>query len=88
MTEATFTVRPTVIVRAGLAEDTYYMLTLGEGDDKALMVFRAPEEAAKYQQQTGNHAPEQGFRIVTFAADELEVLLEAHGLGYVAIPEP
>jgi len=83
--EATFTLAPTVLVRAG---DTLDVVTVQDGDLEALIVFRVPDDAAGYQQGTPKHAPAEGFERVGMKRDAIAALLDTQGIAWVAMPEP
>lgn len=64
MTEQTFTVRPTVIVRLSEEEGTLGAVSVGAGEEEALIVFRGLEDARSYQEHTGKHTLEKGHKLV------------------------
>ena len=65
------------------------MVSVGKGGEKeAVTVFRGPEEARRFQQQTGRYTSEEGFVLIGVGIEALTAVLEAHGIGYVAMPEP
>ena len=64
------------------------MVTVGEGKDEALLVFRGPEDAWDYQRTTGKHTAEEGFMVLGLGDEALTAMLDKHGLSWVAMPEP
>ena len=72
MTEATrpgedsFILQPVILVRVVEDEEATEVqcATMGEGEEKALLVFRTGEEAARFQEATGKCTPEEGYSIV------------------------
>ncbi len=84
-----FVVWPTVIVRLDERKGTLGVVTTGKGSEQeALIVFRGPEEAQKYQEHVGKHTSAEGYRLASLDLEELEALLVVWGLGSVAMPEP
>ncbi len=81
-----FVLIPTVIVR--VEGNDFGVVTTGKGEDEALIVFRGPEDAHKYQEQTGKYAAEEGFKLIGMDEEALAALLETQGIGLVAMPEP
>lgn len=93
MTEQTATARgefllaPTVIVR--LEGGTFSVVTAGEGEEEALLVFRGPEDARAYQRTSGKHTTEEGFVVLGLVRDEaVAAMLDKHALSWVVMPEP
>ena len=82
--DVTFVVYPTVIVDSGTLE----VVTAGEGEDEALVVFRGPEDARRFQEHTGRHAPADGYKLIGMTHEAVASLLKRYGLRYVAMPEP
>lgn len=76
---------PTVLVRdlPGVRE----VVTAGEGEHEGLIVFRSPEDACAYQEQTGQHLATDGYKIVGKSREAIAATLEEYGLGYVHMPE-
>ncbi len=87
MTEETIRVSPTVLVWWRPEEDSYGVVTAGEGAEKALVVFRNAEDARAFQGQTGKHTPAQGIEPKRAGLEELAALLEDQGIAWVAVPE-
>jgi hypothetical protein len=81
-----FMLAPTVLVR--LEGDTFGVVTVGTGEDEALVVFRGPEDAWGYQRTTGKHTAEEGFMVLGLTDVALASMLDKHGLSWVAMPEP
>lgn len=86
MSTDTFILAPTVLVR--LEGDRLAVVTVGEGSDEALVLFRGPEDAWAYQRTTGKHTAEEGFRVIGLTDVSLAAMLDRHGLSQVAVPEP
>lgn len=86
MTEESFVLEPTVLLRS--EGDKLATVTAGKGEDEALMVFRTPEEAKKYQEHTGKHTPKEGFTRVQIGDEVLADLLSAYGIHNIVMPEP
>lgn len=87
MSESTFVLAPTVILRLD-AEGTLGVVTAGEGPKEALIVFRGPEDARGYQRTTGKHTEAEGFKLIGMGEEALVALLDKLGLSMVAMPEP
>jgi hypothetical protein len=85
----TFILEPVILMR--VTEEEVQAATIGEGEEQALMVFRAAEEAARFQEASGKCTAEEGYRIVGGRVDGGAQLianaLEKTGVGYVAMPE-
>ena len=87
MTEQPFAVTPTVIVRDREGDETFGFVTAFEGEGKALIVFRGPEDAFRFQEHTGRFAPGEGYRVIGMDHLALVALLEMEGIRYVVMPE-
>lgn len=81
-----FVLSPTVIVR--VEGDEFGVVTTGRAEEKALIVFRSPEEAQKYQKQAGEYQPSEGFKRARLGKEEIAAILETQGIANVAMPEP
>ncbi len=88
MTEAASRIRPTVLVLDREGDETFGFVTAWEGEGKALIVFRGPEDAFGFQKHTGRYTPGEGFRVIGMDHQALEALLDKEGIEYVALPEP
>ena len=88
MTEQAARIRPTVIVRDREGDETFGLGTAFEGEGRALIVFRGPEDAFRFQHHTGRYTPEEGYVVIGMDHQALDALLEREGIGYVAMPEP
>ena len=83
-------ISPTVILRKGEPRlgVPELAVTMGEGADEALIVFRGADDARAYQRAAaGKHSAAEGFEVVDVNLEGLSALLDGHGLGYVAMPE-
>lgn len=78
-------VSPTIIARA--CAETVGFVTVGEGTDRALLVFRGPEDAAGFRRTSGDYGPREGFVLVGIGREGLRQLPDAHELQNVAMPE-
>jgi len=95
-TEREIPISPTIIVWAGTGESSVGLrpsggglVTAGEGEKRALIVFRGPEDAFAYQRHTGKHTDAEGFKVVGVLEERaLATILETQDLRYVAMPEP
>lgn len=85
--EATSTVHPAVLVNADHAEGTLGVVTAGEGEHEALVVFRGPDDARAYQRDNCKHSAAEGFEIIGMGRDALASLLDKQGISWVAMPE-
>jgi hypothetical protein len=92
MTETTttsgpeFVLAPTVLVR--LEADAYGVVTVGSGEDEALLVFRGRDDARAYQRTSGKHTEAEGFEVLGLTDKALAAMLEKHGLSWVCLPGP
>ena len=92
--EDSFILEPFILVR--VIEDgsvgEVQCATMGEGDEKALLVFRTAQEAVWFQETTGECTPEEGYEIlsdrVSGGALVVAKTLEKGGLKWVAVPDP
>ena len=81
-----FTISPTIIRRRAGGGVPQGVMTARDPElGDILYVFRSPEEAAKYQEQTGQHR--EGFEAVRASPHEIVKLCEEYGLGFIAMPE-
>ena len=88
MTEqAAIRIRPTVIVRDREGDETLGFVTTFEGEGEALVVFRGPEDAFRFQAYAGRYTLEEGYIAVSMDHLALDALLAREGIGYVAMPE-
>ncbi len=87
MTEQAVGILPTVIMSDREGDETFGFVTAWEGPVKALIVFRGPEDAFKFREQTGRYTSEEGCRVIGMDHEALDALLEREGIGYVAMPE-
>ncbi len=87
MTEQAVGILPTVIMSDREGDETFGFVTAFEGEGRALVVFRGPEDAFAFQKQTGRYGPEEGCRVIGMDHEALDALLEREGIGYVAMPE-
>jgi hypothetical protein len=87
MTEAIITLEPTILLWVNEAEGIFGALTARKDGIEALIVFRNPEDARCYQEESGNHTAAEGFQCVGVGPKALAALLEKHGLETVAMPE-
>ncbi len=81
-------IRPTLIMRFDAQENLIGVLTAGEGDEEALMVFRSSEDAEAFVEYTGQYALAEGFKLVAVGHETIAALLEKRGIRWVAMPEP
>ncbi len=88
MTEAAIRIRPTVLVLDREGDETLGLVTAFEGEGKALIVFRGPEDAFRFQAHAGRYTLEEGYRVIGMSHRALDALLAREGIGYVAMPEP
>ena len=87
----TFTLEPTVLVRTAPGapgEARLGFVTAGKGAEEALIVFRGPEDARGYQEDSGKHTAAEGFQLIGMTPDAIESLLEVLDVHRVAMPEP
>ena len=83
-----FVVSPTVLVRLGEEGEAFGVVTLGKGEEEALVVFRGPEDARAYQEHTGKHTAAEGVAVIGMDLDAVSAVLDVTGVGRVAMPEP
>jgi hypothetical protein len=84
---STLTISPTVIVRLDEREEKLGVVTVGEGPDEAVIVFRGPEDAFAFRRMSGKYTEAQGFVVIGMGRDSLAKLLDKWGLCRVAVPE-
>lgn len=82
----TFVLRPTALLR--FDGDVLAVATMNADEGQAMLVFRDPDEARKYQEHTGKSLPSEGFKRMQLGEEEIDALLDTNGIGYVAMPEP
>ncbi len=87
MTEAAVRIRPTVLVLDREGDETLGFVTAFEGEGKALVVFRGPEDAFRFQAHAGRYTLEEGHVVIGMDHRALDALLAREGIGYVAMPE-
>ncbi len=80
-------VTPTVLMLDREGDETLGLVTAFEGEDKALIVFRGPEDAFRFQHHSGRYTLEEGYIAVGMDHEALDALLEREAIGYVAMPE-
>ena len=86
MSEDTFTLAPTVLIR--VHPDSIGTVTVTRGEKEALLVFRGPEDAWGYQRTTGKHTAAEDFHTIGMTDEALSAVLDKYRLSWVAMPEP
>ena len=92
--EDSFILEPHILVRVVEDEEATEVqcAALGEGEEKALLVFPTAEEAARFQRATGQCTPEEGFHIVSDRVSGGAMIvartLGVGGLKWVALHSP
>ena len=84
--EEEFTILPTVLIRMGA--ESMEVVTVGQGDREALVVFWSPEDAAGFPEEAGRYTADEGFERVGMGPEALRAVLEDHGLGWVHLAAP
>lgn len=84
----TFLITPTILLRVNLHEDRMDFVTTEPGTDReALIVFRNPEDAAKFQEDTGKFTEEEGFGRLTVTHKAIANILEMQNIPNVVMPQ-
>ena len=81
-----FTILPTVLIRLG--PESMEVVIIPKDEEEALVVFRGPEDAAGYQEDSGKHTAEEGFELIGMGHEAIAALLEKHNLGWVHLVGP
>ena len=82
-----FILEPTVIMRLDLEADTYGFVTADEGAGEYLIVFRNPEDARAFQQDTGKYTPEEGCKLLGVYETAIAAILKKSGVKLIAMPQ-
>ena len=84
----TFLITPTILLRVNVYEDRMDFVTTEPGTDReALIVFRNPEDAAKFQEDTGKFTEEEGFGRLTVTHKAIANILEMQNIPNVVMPQ-
>lgn len=65
MREETIMITPTVLVLDREGDETFGFVTAWEGEGRALIVFRGPEDAFRFQQLEGLYTEREGYLVVS-----------------------
>ena len=76
--------RPTVILRPD--DSGIGVVTAGEGEREALIVFRGPEDAHGFRTEAGKYTAAEGFLLVGMGHEALASLIDLLGVRLVAVP--
>ena len=86
MTEDTVHIVPTILYRMGRGK--LEAVTVNREDGHTMIVFRSPEEAERFRQDTGKYPEAEGFKAVSVDHEQLAAFLKVHGCTHVGMPEP
>jgi hypothetical protein len=89
-----FSIRPTVIMRHAYeevgeyTEERAYLVTAEcETEREALIVFRNPEDARKFQEDAGKYSADEGFKLIGMSEKAIAAVLKKWGIRWVHMPK-